>query len=144
MSVRVLVCRVGRRPVVETLHSSDGGYLSSLQGIVGGRVECITLPNGLDLWACEEPGEDWPINRCIAVQAPELPPGFDFIIEMGEDLARPGEWGEHRIRGNFLLARHDGRGGLASVTDSDVRDVMEVFSDEDPVAAELMDRLMDR
>ena len=139
--IRVLVCRVGKRPVVEELvQLRDGGNLKSMQAIVGGLLTCVDLGDGLDLWCNDDSlALGHPLNRVIPALAPIPPPGFDLIY-MGEPetFARPGELGEWRIHGDFFIARQDGDGGVASVTDVDVSEWCRVFSDEDPDAAEVM------
>ena len=52
--IRVLVCRVGRRPVVEVCEPNKGdrdrGHLDHMQKLVGGMIELVTLDDGVDLW----------------------------------------------------------------------------------------------
>jgi hypothetical protein len=90
---------------------------------VGGTVTCVRLDDGVDLW-CNDDALflGLALNRRIPAVAPELPPGFEDaeVLWLGEGLARPGEPGEWRIHGDFLLARSDARGNLADLTDADV------------------------
>lgn len=92
MSVRVLVLRVGQRPSVETLEpDGDGrGYLTSLQRVVGGYVDCVVV-DGTDVW-CNDEG-----------------------LILGLPLNR--ELGGHRLHGDLVLAGHDGRGNTVGLTD---------------------------
>lgn len=141
--IRVIVLRVDKEtgiaqpPVVETLAvDPDGdGHLAAMQKIVGGLVECVGGfdGRGTDLW-CNEEGLllDLPFNRVIPAPAtPEPPSGvFDFVIYGDSEdgrLARPGEPGEWRIRGDFFISRVTPDGELASVTDDDVAHYLDLF-----------------
>jgi len=120
--VRVLVCRVGAAPVAEALVPDErGNYLAAMQSIVGGLVTVIGLEDGLDLW-CNDQGAKLPLNRVIPARAPAIPAGFEdaAIIMLADDLARPGEMGEWRIRGDFFLARATDDGDAADVSDEDI------------------------
>lgn len=122
--VRALLVPVGGAPREAVLPADpDGGHLEALQAAVGGTVDCVRLPDGFDLW-CNDDAE-WlglPLNRRVPGVAPEVPPGFEDLepLVLVERLCRPGEAGEWRIHGDFVLARHDGRGGMADLTDRDV------------------------
>jgi len=128
--IRVLVLRVGQAPVIEEI---DTG-LDAMQKIVGGYVECLVLDRHVDLW-CNEDGSAMglPLNRRFAARAPELPSGLDFAIFLAPDLADPGQMGEHRIHGDFFLARHDGDGGTLSLTDEDIEKYHKVFEWAEPL-----------
>jgi len=90
-----------------------------MQAIVGGHVELLSLESGLDLWCNEDAlGLQLPLNAIIAARAPEVPAGVE-LIELGDDLARPGEMGEWRIHGDFFVARNRGD-DVADVTDGDI------------------------
>ena len=54
----------------------------------------------------------------VPTRAPEARDGFE-LLPVGGDLARPGELGAWRIRGDFFLARSAGD-DVADVTDADV------------------------
>jgi hypothetical protein len=120
--IRVLVCRLEARPTVEFLCADErGSHLASMQQIVGGLVQPVSLEGGLDLW-CNEEGAHLPLHRVIPAVAPPLPAGYEDceIIMLGDDLALPGQPGEWRIRGDFFLARCTSDGELADVTDADI------------------------
>lgn len=119
MTVNVIVCRVGRLPVMETLAADpnrDRSYLTSMQKIVGGLVDCVTLMDGLDIWCNDEAHLfGLPLNRAI-----------------------PYPFGKCRIYGDFLIARSTKDGELASVTPEDFQRYLEVFDTEDIEAAKKM------
>jgi hypothetical protein len=123
--IQVLVVRTGQVPVVEEI---DTG-LDAMQAIVGGYIERLALDENVDLW-CNEEGtiNGLSLNRRFAMQAPELPPGLDFVIKLDPDLADPGQMGEHRIYGDFFLARHDDDGETASLTDDDIAKYSRAFT----------------
>lgn len=128
MKVRVIVVRVGLMPEVRELE--EGETLAAMQEVVGGYVECIELGDGVDLWSNESALLlDLPINRVIPTVAPEVPEGWDFVVRE-DGLAEPGQPGEWRIHGDFLLARHDRQGRTTSLTDADVRFWMYRFAVE--------------
>lgn len=119
MSVNVIVCRVGRLPVLETLADDparDRSYLSSMQKIVGGMVECVSLVDGLDVWCNEEAHLfGMPLNRSI-----------------------PYPFGKCSFYGDFFIARTTGDGELASVEPEDFQRYLEMFDTEDIEAAKKM------
>lgn len=122
--VRVLLVPVDGAPR-ESLLPTDpgGGHLEALTAAVGGTVECVRLLDGTDLWCNDD--ALWlglPLNRRVPGVAPEVPPGFEDMepLVLVERLCRPGEEGEWQVHGDFLLARHDGEGGMADLTDRDV------------------------
>jgi hypothetical protein len=122
--IRVLVVRTGQAPVVEEI---DTG-LDAMQALVGGYIECLALDANVDLWRNEEGTiNGLPLNRRFAARAPELPPGLDFVIKLDPDLADPGQMGEHRIHGDFFLARH-ADGETASLTDDDIAKYSRAFT----------------
>jgi hypothetical protein len=51
MSQTIIVKRVGQEPVVE---SRDEITLEVMKEIVGGHIELLRLPHGIDLWLNEE------------------------------------------------------------------------------------------
>lgn len=121
-SARVLVCRVGQAPVVEAIHQTNASYLDALQSIVGGYVTAVALEDGVDLWCNDDAHAlGLELNRVIPTVAPPVPAGFEdaFRIEMGDDLAEPGELAEWRIYGDCLIARSED-GELQSLTDEDI------------------------
>lgn len=147
--VRVIVCRVNKEtgiaqpPTVEELPAETGEdedlvHLHAMQSLVGGMLECVGNfdGRGTDIW-CNEEGMllGLPMNRIIAAPpVPEPPEGFTVIYadafdEDGGRLARPGEPGEWRIRGDFFIARVDEEGGIASVTDEDVAYYTDLFKE---------------
>ncbi len=140
----VIVCRVGRLPVLETLKPDRrGGYLDAMQAIVGGYVRCLGLDDGIELW-CNEDGEHTkPLNRCFPGIAPSHE-GYDFVIKP-DDSPEPGQPGVHKIHGDFFLARaratDDDGIELASVTDADFELYLKRFDREDVEAARRQNRV---
>jgi hypothetical protein len=123
MSLRVLICRVEQEPVVEEV---TPGF-ESLQKVVGGYLECLTIEPGIDLW-CNEEGRirDLPLNRRFAARAPQVGPEM-FVIKTDENLTNPGQWGYHEIHGDFFLARADAEGSTTSLTDEDIQRFTKLF-----------------
>lgn len=134
--IRVIVCRVGRLPVLEVLVPDRSGHLSAMQAIVGGCVSVVTLDDGLDCWFNDD-GGDLPLNRCFPTTGRSIPPGFEdaFVIDMTDGgRPDPGEPAEWRICGDFFLARSND-GETTSVTDEDFARYLKRFDDEDVAAA---------
>lgn len=94
--MKIIVCRVGQPPVWETL---SGDTLKAMQKIVGGYIELVRLPHGLELW-CNEEGlmNGSKMNRVIE-------------SDMGTRVVA--------IHGDFLLCRCDKDGGVLSATEAD-------------------------
>lgn len=116
--IRVLVCRVGRAPVVEHwTPDARGGNLDALQAACGGRVDVMALTGGVDCWFNDE----WRVL--------ELPVNRRFEVD------------EFVVGGDFVLARVDDHGGMASLTDYDVRVYTMLFEDEDIEAAQKMNEI---
>jgi hypothetical protein len=74
-------------------------------------IQIVTLDDGVDLYSDEDAlGKGLPLYRRVPATARELPAGFtmeDVIGGYPDDLAKPGELGEHHIHGNFILCRHN-------------------------------------
>jgi hypothetical protein len=146
--VRVIWCRVGLRPVVETIKSDGrGSFLDEMQRLVGGYVECVGdfVRDGIDLY-CNEDGMGLalPLNRVIAAPPRGKPGGIfadAFIIKTSDELCDPDEPGEWRILGDFFLVRCDDEGELASVTDADIAKWSALFDSEDTEAAKRMNEM---
>ena len=48
--MRVIICKVGEEPVIKDI---DEGF-ESMQDVVDGRIECVSLSDDIDLWCNEE------------------------------------------------------------------------------------------
>lgn len=120
---RVIVCRVGRLPVMEELERDPrGGHLSAMQKIVGGLIDCVSIEEGVDLWCNDEFAVlGLPFNRAI-----------DFALSRVE------------ICGDFLIARVDEEGDVVSATEDDFARYLELFDEEDVVAAQAMNEIRAR
>lgn len=142
----MLVCRVGRRPVVEAIETrGPRGGITAMQAIVGGFIECVTLDDGVDVWCNEDAlSLGLPLNRIVPAAPRPAPTLFgepvDIIYE-DDDLARPGEPGEWRFHGDFFMARTDRAGELADIDDASVERYTKMFDAEDTVAAHRMNEL---
>lgn len=142
-AARVLVCRVGRLPVVETIAD-----FAAAQEIVGGYVKHIELDDGVDLWCNEDAiGLELPLNRVFAAAPRPAPMLFGEpapIIYADPGLAQPGEPGEWRILGNFFLSRSDDEGDIADLDDASVKLYTALFDFEDVEAARKMNECLER
>lgn len=120
--MRVIVVRVGQKPVLEEI----GTGLNAMQKVVGGMIEVVPLDDQAML-VCNENGiaEKLPLNRLMAATGKDLG-SFDFHVELknpqypNETFAGAGELGFHRIHGDFFLCREGEDGELTSVTDADM------------------------
>lgn len=139
--VKVLVCRVGRRPVVEQLTMSGDSYLDDMQKIVGGNVEVIGLDDGRECWMNEDGiGLGLPLNRCIPAKGRGVPAWLDdaFVINAtGAEIPKSGEDAEWRILGDFFIANHN-HGELADIDDEGIAFYTKMFDSEDTAAAKRM------
>ncbi len=121
LMIKVLVCRVGENPVVEECESAFKHTQSILDE--GRYVQVVPLDDGTELY-CDEDGMDvLDFNRAVPCTAQPLPEGMTMadVIGWHPDMAKPGERGEHRIFGNFLIARHDSeKDEYLSLTDDDI------------------------
>jgi hypothetical protein len=138
---RVLVCRVGCKPEVTDLEGDrTRGHYDGLRKVVGGMLTCVGLDDGVDVW-CHDEGIllGLPLNRRIPTIAPEVPEGFE-IIPLGdiEEMAEPGQPGEWRIHGDFVMARCSKSGNMTAVTEDDIAKYMKEFEEEDPVTEMVM------
>ena len=131
-SIRVLVCRVGMAPEIQSLQADErGSHQAATQALVGRRFTYIELGDGVDLWSNDESLLlGLPLNRVIPTKAPSLAQGFasDQVIRDRNDLARPGEEAAWRIHGDFFLARGNRRGDLADLRDADIARYVERWS----------------
>lgn len=159
-SIRVLVCRVGRLPEVAIFEADrSGGYIDRLQEVVGGNVDYRTVDGEIDCWFNDD-GLDFglPVNRTFGI-APD--PGMADALERAGDnliitdgrshaqvIAEVREGGTFDVRGDFVLARVDREGGMASLTDEDIARYTARFDTEDVAAAQAMNdrraRLLER
>lgn len=89
-TVTIIACRVGKDPVVEELPKG----LKSMQGFVGGFIECVSLSPEIDLWCNEE-----------------------FLLNgSAPNRAVPRGWaGPLVIHGDFFLASHDDDGNTTGL-----------------------------
>lgn len=129
-SIRVLFVPVGLPPEVRHIHVDEqGSHLAAMQSLVGGYVECIHLEDyGIDAW-CNDDATGLSPNWEIPATAPEVPEDFELItVDADEPLALPGSQGVFRIHGDFFLVRSTPDGELADVTDEDVTEWMERWS----------------
>jgi len=102
--IKVLVVRVGEEPLVEEV--TNPFNFARLSLLKGDFVEHLTLPDGVVVYYDEASVRRLLFNRAIPAMA--LHHKADFIVDTTKgDRAKPGELGEHRIRGNFLLTRHE-------------------------------------
>ncbi|MDX1421567.1 MAG: DUF3846 domain-containing protein [Kiloniellales bacterium] len=92
---RIVACRVGQEPVVETLNLT----LGPMQHFVGGYIEAVRLDNHLILW-CNEEGRilGLPVNR-------RLGPGIN-------------------IYGDFFVAASDADGREIGLTEAQATQVL--------------------
>jgi hypothetical protein len=92
MKIKVVVCRLGKPPEIEEI---DNG-LESLQGTVGGYVECLPLDHRIDIW-CDEEGKvkGLPANRLVGRKTP--------------------------IHGDFLIAKCDEEGNTVGLTNAEAQ-----------------------
>lgn len=128
--MRVLVCRVGRLPVVETVEPDDDRpdtHLAGMQRIVGGLVDCVGITDGLDLW-CHDEGIllSLPLNRCVPVCDPRT-------IKGGAVPVQP-------IFGDFFFAGTNEDGELCDVPQWAIDAYTIIYNDEDVEAAREMNR----
>ncbi len=93
---RVLLIPVEGKPQEVQLRADPekGTHLRHLQELIGGLVDVLHL-EGIDFWFADE----------------------GLILEMPPNAFIGG----HLIHGPIVLARHDGHGGMADLTDADVR-----------------------
>ena len=79
---------------------AEGSYLLGMQEIVNGLIERIELTPEIDLWINEESKvNDLPLNRTVMSPHGNLP--IDIVC------------------GVCFLAKHDGEGGVASITEQE-------------------------
>lgn len=124
-TINIIVCRVGRLPTLEQITNDDNDRLSAMQKIVGGRVDCIGMADGLDAWVNDEWRVlDLPLNRIVAVDAPLA--GSGYAVDIG---------------GDFLIARVTPNGDTAGVTDDDFQAFLKMWDAEDVEAAQQMNEL---
>lgn len=124
--INVLRVNVGQRPTVEEIDNR----LDDMQAIVSGYIECLPLPGGIDLWLNEEGALiPLPVNFLVPAVAPMPPPDCSFIVYASPGLARPGERGVHIIHGDVFFARHDDEGETISLTDADIKMLMQTFAE---------------
>lgn len=113
--IRVVVCRVGQRPVITAI---DPEY-EALRMIVGGPIEFAYVDHGVEL-VCNEEGTitGLPFNRDVPAVAPPLPDWLrDAEVIGGDDELVPpgsGRIGVHRIHGDFMICGE----GLTSLSTS--------------------------
>lgn len=113
---KIIIVRVGEEPKVEDVQ--DPFMFAKTSLLKGDYVETLTLPGGVVAYFDEGSVRGLVFNRAILAKAPPIP-NADFIIDRAKDRAAPGEVGEHRIRGNFLLTRH-GNQNCVDLTSDDI------------------------
>jgi hypothetical protein len=115
-TIKAIVCRVGEDARVEEMPVD----FKQWQHFVRGCVQEVHLDNGV-LLLCNEDGKPMglPFNGYVPGRAPVPPP--DIPVIHGVEGPPPGEFGAHRLRGNFALVRR-GTGGndYDPLTDLDV------------------------
>lgn len=123
-SVRVLVCRPGEAPTVETLVDD----LRVWQDLVKGKdeedstISVIPICDGIEM-ICNDNG--WYIcefNRRVPAVAGGIPKDVDFVFRLGNNgrpLAKPSDVGFFEVYGTFALMRSGGD-SQASLTDEDI------------------------
>lgn len=116
--MRVLVFRIGADAHVEDVENPFTFAKTSLIG--GGDIEALTLEDGVVVYCNEHARNlEQPLNREIPARMPEFPADM-FIVDTEPDKRpAPGQWGVHRIYGNFLLTRH-GDEDCIDITDRDI------------------------
>lgn len=94
--IKVIKFPVDSDPLVIDIDAAkdDESILAAMQEIVGGLLELVRLPDGLDLW-CNEEG---------------------VLLGMTPNRIVAG----HVIHGDFFLARHNEEGEPVSVTTDDI------------------------
>lgn len=122
---RVILCRVGKRPHVTQLSADpDGRRVAALEEALGGPVACLALDNGIQLWGSRD-GLVFGLaltRRVLAMSLVE-PGRVEITLQFeGSDLGfAVGEW---PANGDFLVARSTADGGVADLTESDIRQWM--------------------
>lgn len=108
--VKVIEVLVGQQPEVKEIEKSPFAHVKELLG-GDACVQVVTLDDGVEVYSDEEGMYTQEFNRVLTTRAAPLPEGFDMsdVINYDESMAKPGEMGEHRMHGAFVLARHDHR-----------------------------------
>lgn len=84
--------------------------LETMQGIVGGYIECVRFHSNIDLWINEEG---------LLIDLP-----LNFITVVVEDnVPKP----IHQIMGNAFFASHDEEGNTVSLNDLQVQQIKKMF-----------------
>ena len=114
--IRVLVCRVGCDPVVESHPGPGGMSLKACQAIVGGYINVVQAcyPGTYDVHhvdvICLDDAEGHPFNRYVTAFRAGHP--FNRYVTAFRGYQAP-------IYGDFFLARNH-EGETASLTDEDI------------------------
>ena len=119
---RVLLCRVGEPPRTTSILPDDAGdYSTALQETLGGPVACLALDDGIQL-CCNRNGLVFglALTRRILAMALTEPGQFKITLEAEDSASGLGVEG-WPANGDFLVARIAVDGGLADLTESDIK-----------------------
>lgn len=127
MGYKILVCRTGQAPEVREV-GDPWKFAQALLG-PGSYIEVVQMDDGVQAFVDEEGRlKNLPLNRIIATKGlpvPDRPP--DFVIKTAPDLADPGEPGEWRLYGDFILTRHNLEKDVPlSLTEQDIKNYTEL------------------
>lgn len=106
MKIKVLHVRVGEAPEVKEVEHT----LEALQDLVGGLLDVVALPDGVDLWCNDE---------ALLVESPRLNRVLWRVNLFGG--------GSTPVFGDFFLARHDDEGNTVSLLPKDVKRYSQLF-----------------
>lgn len=131
---RVMICIVGEPPNIQF---TTEPFLFTKRIIDRGTIETVRLDDGVHCYFDEEyRHKNLPFNRSIPARMPILP-DVGFVIDTTDgNHPAPGEMGEHRIHGNFMLLRHNESEDIAEddvniyadLTDADIAKYTRLFT----------------
>jgi hypothetical protein len=133
--IRVLVCRVGKQPVVETVVNALKTWQSLVKGPneSSGTIDIVYLYAGVEMIVNDNGRYECVFNRKVPGRAPSIPPDATFVIRP-PNAAPPGALGYHEVYGDFVLSRTDEDGYQASLTDKDIEMWMRVLRLDEKLA----------